>query len=193
MWLLCVVYKEEIAGRYRTHKDDVIIGISSKGKEGEVKSDGRLMAKWSWICEKKGEMTWKKNKETQWNQYNWQHVSREHLDYDSQKGSSRETYTNSFLAGIRNQYEPQNHPLDRDTNSANLPELMKKNEQNRWHHQWCGVNQWCGVKFTSSFCPNMTLSVQCTGLHTRQMTYYSTVEWWWIDSIFNEKCSGKET
>ena len=25
--------------------------------------------------------------------------------------------------------------LDRDTNSANLPELMKKNEQNRWHHQ----------------------------------------------------------
>ena len=41
--------QEEIAGRYRTHKDDVIIGISSKGKEGEEKVRWRLVTKFQVI------------------------------------------------------------------------------------------------------------------------------------------------
>ena len=120
----------------------------AKGKKEKKKSDGRLVAKWSWICEKKGEMTWKKNKETQWNQYNWQHVSREHLDYDSQKGSSRGTYTSSFLAGNWNQYEHKSSTRSRhkfcQSSRINEEEWTKQMASSM---MWCQPMMWCKVHF----------------------------------------------
>ena len=55
--------QEEIAGRrrYRTHKDDVIIGISSKGKEGEEKVRWQIAGQVIVNLRKEGEMTSKKN------------------------------------------------------------------------------------------------------------------------------------